>query len=220
MEFLGVGPVELLVIIILGLIVVGPERLPEMARSAGRFFGRLIAWQQQSPEFQTIQQVRQEIQNEITGLRNEISQTQQQVVSNVQALQQSVPSLKEELAEATNEISQAARAGGAAKPAGKPSDRAKPLPATYQRDRPGNGAAEETADQPGNTIAEEGDPRGEQSQDGSASRSPLSSDEFFPAEQAALLVQQIQSLSADMHALQEQLRAKGYLDADWTPPSH
>lgn len=214
MEFLGVGPVELLVIIILGLIVVGPERLPEMARSAGRFFGRIIAWQQQSPEFQTIQQVRHEIQNEITGLRNEISQTQQQVVSNVQALKQSVPSLKEELAEATNEISQAARAGGAATLAGKQPDRAKPLPATYQRDRPGNRAAEETTEQSDDMI-------GEQAQNEPASRSPLSdhSGEYVTAEQAALLMQQIQSLSADMHALQEQLRAKGYLDAEWTPPS-
>lgn len=215
MEFLGVGPVELLVIIILGLIVVGPERLPEMARSAGRFLGRIIAWQQQSPEFQTIQQVRQEIQNEITGLRNEISQTQQQVVSNVQALKQSVPSLKEELAEATNEISQAARAGGAATLAGKQPDRAKPLPATYQRDRPVNGAAEETTEQPDDMI-------GEQSQNKPASRSPLPDHpgEYVTAEQAALLMQQIQSLSADMHALQEQLRAKGYLDAEWNPPSH
>ena len=37
MEFLGVGPAELLVILLLTLIVVGPRRLPEMAAQLARF---------------------------------------------------------------------------------------------------------------------------------------------------------------------------------------
>lgn len=36
MEFLGVGPLELLVILVLILIVVGPARLPEMAARLAR----------------------------------------------------------------------------------------------------------------------------------------------------------------------------------------
>ena len=32
----GVGPVEIVVVLIIGLLVFGPKRLPEMGRSVGR----------------------------------------------------------------------------------------------------------------------------------------------------------------------------------------
>ena len=36
MDFFGIGPMELLLIIILGLIVFGPGKIPEVARQLGR----------------------------------------------------------------------------------------------------------------------------------------------------------------------------------------
>jgi sec-independent protein translocase protein TatB len=36
MDFLGIGPLELIVVLIITFIVVGPERLPEFARSVGK----------------------------------------------------------------------------------------------------------------------------------------------------------------------------------------
>ena len=36
MDFLGIGPLELLVILIIAFIVVGPDRLPQLARSIGK----------------------------------------------------------------------------------------------------------------------------------------------------------------------------------------
>jgi len=37
MDFFGIGPLELLLILIITLIVFGPGKLPEIARQAGRF---------------------------------------------------------------------------------------------------------------------------------------------------------------------------------------
>jgi Tat protein translocase TatB subunit len=36
MDFLGVGPLELIVVLIIAFIVVGPERLPQLAQSIGK----------------------------------------------------------------------------------------------------------------------------------------------------------------------------------------
>jgi Tat protein translocase TatB subunit len=46
MDFLGIGPLELLVVLIIALIVVGPERLPEIARSIGKTLRDLRAMSQ------------------------------------------------------------------------------------------------------------------------------------------------------------------------------
>lgn len=46
MEFLGIGPLELIVILIIALTVVGPERLPEIARSIGKTLRDLRAMSQ------------------------------------------------------------------------------------------------------------------------------------------------------------------------------
>ena len=55
MDFLGIGPLELIVVVIIALIVVGPERLPELAQSVGKTLRDLRAmsegltseWQQE-----------------------------------------------------------------------------------------------------------------------------------------------------------------------------
>jgi Tat protein translocase TatB subunit len=41
MNILGIGPLELLLILGLALVVFGPERLPELARQAGRIYAEL-----------------------------------------------------------------------------------------------------------------------------------------------------------------------------------
>lgn len=52
MDVLGIGPMELLVILILALIVLGPRRLPEAGRKLGRFMRDLRRmWLEVSTEF-------------------------------------------------------------------------------------------------------------------------------------------------------------------------
>ena len=46
MDFLGIGPLELLVVLIIALIVVGPERLPQIAQSIGKTLRDLRAMSQ------------------------------------------------------------------------------------------------------------------------------------------------------------------------------
>ena len=41
MDFLGVGPLELIFIIIIALVLIGPRDIGKVARSMGRFFNRL-----------------------------------------------------------------------------------------------------------------------------------------------------------------------------------
>ena len=47
MEFFGVGPLELLVILVITLIVVGPQKLPEMAAQLARFLRAFRRYSQQ-----------------------------------------------------------------------------------------------------------------------------------------------------------------------------
>jgi len=67
-DILGVGPAELLFILILAIIVLGPERTVEVAREAGRLYRMWsrrwqMDWEELSQEFrQELEQVQQEVE--------------------------------------------------------------------------------------------------------------------------------------------------------------
>jgi sec-independent protein translocase protein TatB len=73
MEFLGVGPAELLLILVIALIVVGPERLPEISRSIAKTLNSLRAmsqnltaeWQQELTAVNDIKAGAQELQQSL-----------------------------------------------------------------------------------------------------------------------------------------------------------
>jgi len=54
---LGVGPFELLLILVLALIILGPERMIKTTRSVARFIRNLLT----SPTWRTVQDVQQEM---------------------------------------------------------------------------------------------------------------------------------------------------------------
>lgn len=51
MSFLGVGPAELLVILIIALLVFGPAKLPQVAKDLGQAIGK---WRQALDEIQSV----------------------------------------------------------------------------------------------------------------------------------------------------------------------
>ena len=70
---------ELVVIAIVALIVIGPEKLPKVARTLGALVGRMQRFVAQVKEevnrdvrFQELQQLQQEIQNSASKAKNEI----------------------------------------------------------------------------------------------------------------------------------------------------
>ncbi len=79
MNFLGVGPGEFFFILIVTLIVIGPERLPEFARSVGRNIVRLRNWMNASPDAQLLIQLRRELEGEISEIRSTLRQEMQSV---------------------------------------------------------------------------------------------------------------------------------------------
>ena len=79
MNFLGVGPGEFFFILIVTLIVIGPERLPEFARSVGRNIVRLRNWMNASPDAQLLIQLRRELEGEISAIRSTLRQEMQSV---------------------------------------------------------------------------------------------------------------------------------------------
>ena len=79
MEIFNIHLLEFLLIAGLGLIIFGPERLPEAGRFLGKQMARFLAWQQQSPELQMINEVRSELDREIAGLRDELLKTRTQL---------------------------------------------------------------------------------------------------------------------------------------------
>src|SRR5215207_1302982 len=75
MDFLGMGPLELIVVLILALVVLGPERLPEVAAQVGKLFRDLRRMTNElSSEFNAGMQDFQSIQAEVQGLTDDVQE--------------------------------------------------------------------------------------------------------------------------------------------------
>ena len=67
MDFLGIGPLELIFILIIALIVLGPKDMVKTGRTIGKFLRSIV----QSPVFHTVQRTSQEMRTLPTKLMRE-----------------------------------------------------------------------------------------------------------------------------------------------------
>lgn len=77
MNIAGVGPAELLFILIIALLVFGPKRLPELARDLGKSIAK---WRQALEEIETVADVSPEKLLMPTTKEQELQASVQQVV--------------------------------------------------------------------------------------------------------------------------------------------
>jgi Tat protein translocase TatB subunit len=93
MNFFNIGTAELLLIVLIALIVVGPRRLPEVSRSIGKVMSDLRKMQQ---EFTT--EMTRELEDstkELTEVTRELEDSTKELTEVTQELEASAKELKE-----------------------------------------------------------------------------------------------------------------------------
>jgi sec-independent protein translocase protein TatB len=235
MNFLGIGPGELLFIIILLLVVVGPERLPGMARQAGQMLVRARNWLQSSPDAALVLRARQEIEQELAQLRTnllEVQSVRDEVLGVARQIDEAVspitqvrpPSLSELIqppAEQTfaRDADQEASALGEQQP-----NEAAPADAQGEADietLPADAAGVDIAPEPAPDTQTALEPAPLVAQNGMDPAEPIGiGAAHLPTAEIEALGLRIQAVMADLFALQEQLKLRGLLANDWQPPSH
>ncbi len=82
MNFLGVGPFELLLVLIIATIVLGPERMAQAGRVLGRYYGQYRhRWKKD------VDEMTRELRRELNMLQQELDQVRQAAESEVKATQ-------------------------------------------------------------------------------------------------------------------------------------
>lgn len=96
MDFLGVGPLELILIIVLALVLIGPRDMARFGRDAGRFLNRLY----RSPAWRTMNEASRELRNLPTRLAREaeLDTLQRDLEQAGQGLKEDVQSASEGMA--------------------------------------------------------------------------------------------------------------------------
>jgi sec-independent protein translocase protein TatB len=124
---------ELLVIAVIALIVIGPERLPKVARTAGHLFGRLQRY---------VNDVKSDIQREIE--LDELKKLRSQFEDAARSVEQSVNEVGRELNAATDDLNRTLAGDAAQAPASPPAalPEGGPAPAGADEAPPAPGSSE------------------------------------------------------------------------------
>ncbi len=105
MEFLGIGPMELLLILVIALIVMGPNDMVKTGRTIGKFLRTIV----KSPVWQAVQQTSRDLRylpNKLmreAGMEEEVEQLKE-IGKNVNAMGEIQSSLTDEINKVNQEI--------------------------------------------------------------------------------------------------------------------
>ena len=109
MEILGIGPMEMLLILVIALIVMGPNDMVKTGRTIGRFLRQIV----KSPIWQAVQQTSRDLRylpNKLmreAGVEEEVEQLKE-IGKNVNSMGSMHTSLQGEISKVNQEIQQAA----------------------------------------------------------------------------------------------------------------
>jgi Sec-independent protein translocase protein TatA len=107
MEILGIGPMELLLILVIALIVMGPNDMVKTGRTVGKFLRQIV----KSPTWQAVQQTSRDLRylpNKLmreAGMEEEVEQLKE-IGKNVNAMGSMQTSLQDEISKVNQEIAQ------------------------------------------------------------------------------------------------------------------
>lgn len=95
---------ELVVIAIIALIVIGPEKLPKVARTVGLLVGRMQRYVNnvkadisREMQFEDLQKLQQDIRHGANRIRSELDQVQSHVAEEVHGVEHSIASALDEV---------------------------------------------------------------------------------------------------------------------------
>lgn len=197
MNFLGIGFGELILILIVLLVVVGPERLPELSRQAGRLMVRARAWIQSSPDAALVLRARQEIEQELEAIKSSLLE--------VQSVRDEVLDAARQLNDSVSPLT-SGRLG---------IDEIMGTPATTEVEHVVTANGQLTSDVPLATPA----PDASVAPTSAPIRAPIEEPVDHAPDELEQLNFRLQALMTDLWALQEQLKQRGVLEPGWTPPS-
>lgn len=206
MNFLGIGPGELILILVILLLVVGPDRLPQLARQAGRMLVTVRNWVQRSPDAAMVMRARQEIEQELATLRASLLEVQHVRNEVIEAARQVGTSVNDDLLAPTRDALVGA--------SGEAQSALNGL--SVARGQTSEPASTPTSESPEPTIAPPRPPL----ETGADERptAPVAPPMAAPTELEQLQVR-FQTMLEEMRALQDELRQRGLIAADWRPPA-
>jgi sec-independent protein translocase protein TatB len=226
MDILGIGPGEFILILIVLLVVVGPERLPGLARQAGGLLVRARNWLQTSPDAALVMRARQEIDAELASLKASLMEVQvvrDEVLEAAKQFEDSVGTITSTNIDINPQIKPPPEPTIAANGQALP-DPALEAPAVVDTaaaiEQPTAIDLPEASDAPVDAPAAPQLANGLANGVAYADITPQPTIAAPPAlaELESINVR-LQAIMADMWALQQQLKQRGALDETWQPPS-